>query len=87
MKGRTMTKAKISVTVDRSVLRDCDRVARGASRSEVVETALTRWLRDRRRQELEDEIERYYLSRNATEQDEDSEWAELGGRLLGETWK
>jgi len=82
-----MPKAKISVTVDRSVLRDCERVARGASRSEVVETALTRWLRDRRRQKLEDEIERYYLSRNATEQDEDSEWAELGGRLLGETWK
>ena len=82
-----MPKEKVSVTVERSLLRDCDRIAPGASRSEVFEAALTRWLRDRRRQRLEEEIERYYASLRAAERSEDSEWAEFGGRQLGEMWK
>ena len=40
-----MAKAKVSVTVDRSLLQKCDRVALGATRSEVFEQALQRWLR------------------------------------------
>jgi len=80
-------KAKISVTVERSLLRDCERIARGASRSELFEAALARWLRDWRRQRLEEEIERYYASLGTAARAKDSEWAELGGRLLGETWK
>jgi metal-responsive CopG/Arc/MetJ family transcriptional regulator len=42
-----MAKAEISVTIDRSLLRDCDRLARGTSRSEAVEEALSRWVRER----------------------------------------
>ncbi|MEX1246417.1 MAG: hypothetical protein WEB59_12690 [Thermoanaerobaculia bacterium] len=82
-----MPKTKISVTVERSLVRDCDRLARGTSRSEVVETALARWARDRRRRSLEDAIESYYASLGSGERAEDAEWAELGGRALGETWK
>jgi len=82
-----MSKAKISVTIDSTLLRDCERLARGANRSEVVTAALTRWLRDRRRQSLEDEIERYYASLDGSEKREDAEWAELGAKHLGETWK
>jgi len=81
-----MAKAKVSVTVDRSLLRRCDRVARGASRSEVFEQALEQWLRDLRQRSLEEDIERYYSSLNRTERAEDSEWASLAPRVLGETW-
>ncbi len=81
-----MAKAKVSVTVDRSLLRKCDRVARGASRSEVFEQALERWLRDLRQRSLEEEIERYYSSLSRTERAEDSEWAGMAPRVLGETW-
>lgn len=72
-----MPKAKVSVTVEDSLLRQVDRMARGASRSEVFE--LTRWLRNRRRERLEEEIELYYRSLGAAEREEDSAWAELSG--------
>jgi hypothetical protein len=60
--------------------------ARGASRSEVFERALERWLRDLRRRSLEEDAERYYSSLSRTERAEDSEWAGLAPRVLGETW-
>ncbi len=82
-----MPKAKVSVTVEDSLLRQVDRVARGASRSEVFEDALTSWLRNRRRERLEEEIELYYRSLSDAEREEDSAWAELSGRFLGESWR
>ena len=81
-----MAKAKVSVTVDRSLLQRCDRVARGASRSEVFEQALERWLRDLRQTSLQQDVERYYSSLSKAERAEDSEWAGLAPRVLGETW-
>ena len=81
-----MAKAKVSVTVDRSLLRQCDRVARGATRSELFEQALEKWLRNVRRKSLEEEVERYYSSLSKAERAEDSEWAGLAPRVLGETW-
>ncbi len=82
-----MPKTKISVTVEGSVLRQVDRMARGASRSEIVENALTTWLRSRRRESLEQGIEDYYLSLSAADRDEDAEWAELSGSLARESWR
>ena len=82
-----MPKAKISVTVEGSLLRQVDRLAGEASRSEVVEDALARWLRDRRRARLEEEIEVYYRSLGAAEREEDADWAELSGRSLDATWR
>ena len=81
-----MAKAKVSVTVDNSLLRQCDRVARGASRSEVFEQALKGWLRNVRQRILEDDVQRYYSSLSKAERAEDSEWAGLAPRVLGETW-
>jgi metal-responsive CopG/Arc/MetJ family transcriptional regulator len=83
----TMGKARVSVTVDRVLLRRCEAIARGASRSQVFEQALEKWLRDRRRKNLEAEVERYYSAMSVGEQSEDSEWASLAARALGETWK
>ncbi len=82
-----MAKAKVSVTVDRSLLQRCERVARGATRSEVFEQALEGWLRSSRQRSLEDEVERYYSSLSKAERAEDSDWAGLAPRVLGETWK
>jgi metal-responsive CopG/Arc/MetJ family transcriptional regulator len=81
-----MAKAKVSVTVDRSLLRRCDRVARGATRSEVFEQALEGWLRSVRQRSLEDDVQRYYSSLSISERAADAEWAGLAPRVLGETW-
>jgi len=69
-----------------SLLRRCDRVARGATRSKVFEEALEGWLRNVRQRSLEDEVERYYSSLSKAERAEDSKWAGLAPRALGETW-
>ena len=82
-----MAKSRGSVKVDRVLPRSCDRITRGASRSQVFEKALERWLRDSQKQSLEQEIERYYSSMRQEEQAEDSAWASLASRSLGETWK
>jgi len=82
-----MPKTKISVTVEGALLLQVERMAGGASRSEVVESALASWLRNRRREKLEEEIELYYGSLAAAELEEDAGWAELSGRLLGESWR
>ena len=82
-----MPKARVSVTVDRVLLQKCERVARGASRSQVFEQALERWLRDLRRRSLDAEIERHYSTLSEDERAEDAEWAGVATRVLGETWK
>ena len=73
-----MPKTKVSVTVEGSLLEQVDRMARGASRSEVVEKALATWLLNRRRERLEEEIELYYRSLGTVEREED---ASCGGAL------
>ena len=82
-----MPKTKVSVTVEGSLLLQVERMARGASRSEVVESALASWLRNRRRERLEEEIELCFRSLGAAEGEEDAAWAELSGRLFGESWR
>ena len=81
-----MAKTKISVTVDASLMERVDLLAKGASRSAVVQKALERFVRNARRQSLEEEIERYYAGLTKSEQAEDESWAALGARSLSETW-
>jgi hypothetical protein len=56
------------------------------TRSEVFEQALERWLRSVRQRSLEEETERYYSSLSSADREENSEWASLAPRVLGETW-
>ena len=81
-----MPKTKVSVTIEQSVLERVDRVSEGKSRSEIVERALKRWLNERRRLELEEQIAAYYSDRRQDELAEDREWSELGAKQIGKTW-
>ena len=81
-----MAKTKVSVTIEQSVLERVDRVSKGKSRSEIVESALKQWLIERRRLELEEQIAAYYLDRQAEESAEDREWSELSATQIGKTW-
>jgi len=81
-----MAKIKVSMTIEQSVLERVDRVSEGKSRSEIVESALKRWLIERRRLELEEQIAAYYLDRKADESAEAREWSELSAKQIGKTW-
>jgi metal-responsive CopG/Arc/MetJ family transcriptional regulator len=74
------------VTIEQSVLERVDRLSEGKSRSEIVERALKRWLIERRRLELEEQIAAYYSDRQKDELAEDREWSELSGKQIGKTW-
>ena len=73
-----MPKAKLSVTVDKGLLEKAMRIARGRPRSEIVESALSEWVGERRRRILDAEIARYYASLSQEELEEDKSWARLG---------
>lgn len=81
-----MAKTKVSVTIDQSLLERVDRVTNGMSRSEIFEHALKRWLSERRRHDLEEQIAAYYEDRQTQEADEDRAWAELSARQIRKTW-
>ena len=81
-----MAKTKVSVTIEQSVLERVERMSKGASRSEIVERALKRWLNERRRLELEEQIAAYYADRQADELTEDREWSDLSAQQIGKTW-
>jgi len=82
-----MAKTKLSVTVETSVVKALNRASRKTNRSEIVELALVRWLRDQKRKQLEDDIERYYKEMAPEEREEDREWAEMSHRSIGKTWQ
>jgi len=82
-----MAKSKVSVTIETSVLERVDRVSEGRSRSEIVERALKRWLNEKRRRELDDEIATYYSDQKADELSENRDWAELSAKQIRKTWK
>ena len=82
-----MAKTKLSVTVETSVVKALNRASQNSSRSEIVELALVRWLRDQKRKELDEDIERYYKEMTPEEREEDREWAEMGYQAIGKTWR
>jgi metal-responsive CopG/Arc/MetJ family transcriptional regulator len=82
-----MPKTKISVTVDSTLVEKVDQLDIDASRSEIVQMALERWLRNQRVESLERAIEEYYREVTKDEQKEDAEWAALSASAIDETWK
>ena len=85
--GHTVaSKAKVSVSVDRTLLREVDRLAGRMSRSQIFEHALAVWVRRRGQAELDQAIERYYRSLSAAERREDESWASLGDEMMRRGW-
>ena len=85
--GHTVAaKAKVSVSVDRTLLREADRLAGRMTRSQIFEHALAAWVRRRGQAELDQAIERYYRSLSAAERREDENWASLGDEMMRGGW-
>ena len=80
------SKAKVSVSVDRALLREADRLSGRMTRSQIFEHALAAWVRRRRNAELDQAIERYYRSLSAAERREDGDWTSLGDEMMRRGW-
>jgi Arc/MetJ-type ribon-helix-helix transcriptional regulator len=67
-------KSKITVTLSNDLVRQIDKLLdspEASSRSQLVEEAVRRWLRDQAHKELERQTEEYYLSLSEPERNED----------------
>ena len=79
-------KAKVSITVDRALLEEVDRLAGRASRSRVFEDALAAWVRHKGQVALDRAIERYYRAQTAAEKTDDEAWAAAGDEAVRKSW-
>ena len=82
-------KAKITVTLSSDLVHQIDKLldSPGASsRSQLVEGAVRRWLRDYAQKELERQTEEYYLSLSKEERNEDRQWSKIAGRSAKHLW-
>ena len=80
------TKAKVSVTISGDLLNEVDRLSGKKSRSQVLEEALSWWVRRQNKAELDRAIEFYYRSLDRSEKREDEEWAGLGDEIARSGW-
>lgn len=84
-----MSKQKVSLALDASVLEAVDREVGGGlgnSRSAVVQQVLAQWARGRRRLALNNAVERYYLELSDEERTEDARWAEMAAEDPADRW-
>ena len=82
-------KVRVTATLPSDMVKALDQTTkrRGlSSRSRALEVALTHWLRETRRREIEREVEVYYRSLTATEKREDHEWAQFASRSNRRLW-
>ena len=79
-------KMKVSVTIDRRVLREAERLSAGATRSEIFERALSAWVQARSRAALDEAIEAYYRARGTDEEREDEAWSAAGDEIVRKGW-
>ena len=82
-------KSKITVTLSNDIVRQIDKLLdspEAPSRSQLVEEAVRRWLRDQSQEELERQTEEYYLSLSERERNEDRQWSKIAGRSAKRLW-
>jgi len=82
-------KSKITVTLSNDLVRQIDKLLdspEASSRSQLVEEAVRRWLRDQSQKELERQTEEYYLSLSERERNEDRQWSKVAARSAKRLW-
>jgi metal-responsive CopG/Arc/MetJ family transcriptional regulator len=82
-------KSKITVTLSNDLVRQIDKLLdspEASSRSQLVEEAVRRWLRDQAQKELERQTEEYYLSLPEAERNEDRQWSKIAARSAKRLW-
>lgn len=83
-------KSKITVTLSPDLVHQLDELLNSpgaGSRSQLVEEALRRWIRDQVREDLEHQTEEYYKSLSETERKEDRKWSRVAARSARRLWE
>jgi len=82
-------KSKITVTLSNDLVRQIDKLLESPeanSRSQLVEEAVRRWLRDQAQKDIERQTEEYYLSLSKAEHKENRQWSKIAARSAKRLW-
>jgi metal-responsive CopG/Arc/MetJ family transcriptional regulator len=82
-------KSKITVTLSNDLVRQIDKIVESPdanSRSQLVEEAVRRWLRDQAQKDIERQTEEYYLSLSKAEHKEDRQWSKIAAHSAKRLW-
>jgi len=83
-------KVKVTASLDAELVKAIDEFleeAKTGSRSQLIEYALRKWHKDQKKQELESQIEQYYLSLSHEEQAEDRQWNKIAAQSAHHLWE
>ena len=89
-KGSSSGKVKVTASLDRQLVKDLDtflKESKTRSRSQLIEDVLRTWQLERKRRELESQIEKYYLSLPNEEREEDRQWGEIAAQSARHLWE
>jgi len=83
-------KVKVTASLDAELVKAIDeflKESKDRSRSQLIEDILRKWQKEQKRQELESQIEEYYLSLSNEEREEDRQWSKIAAKSAHHLWK
>ena len=89
-KSSSQVKVKVTASLDAELVKTIDlhlKELKTGSRSQLIETILRKWHMEQKKQEIESQIEEYYLSLSNQEREEDREWGEVGAESAVHLWE
>jgi metal-responsive CopG/Arc/MetJ family transcriptional regulator len=89
-KTSSSLKVKVTASLDAELIENIDeflKESRDRSRSQLIEEALRMWQQEQKRQEIESQVEEYYLSLSSKEREEDRDWSEIATQSARHLWE
>ncbi len=89
-KTSSSVKVKVTASLDAELVKAIDeflKESKDRSRSQLIEDALRKWQKEQKRQEIECQVEEYYLSLSKEEQAEDRNWSEIATQTARHLWE
>lgn len=83
-------KVKVTASLDAELIKAVDvyiKESKTKSRSHLIEDVLRSWYKEQKKQEIESQIEQYYLSLSNEEQKEDRQWRKIAAKSARHLWK
>jgi metal-responsive CopG/Arc/MetJ family transcriptional regulator len=88
-KTSSSVKVKVTASLDAELVKAIDEFLKESgdrSRSQLIEDALRKWQKGQKREEIESQIEEYYLSLSDKEREEDRNWREIATQSAHHLW-
>ena len=89
-KTSSSVKVKVTASLDAELVKAIDKSLKefkARSRSQLIEDILHKWHKEQKRQELESQIEEYYLSLPNEEREENRQWSKIAAQSAHHLWK